>query len=255
VTLAAVFLAAALGARAADGPSAFTRLHDDADDVRAAACAELARPPARGPRAYAALLDSFDDPSDLVRLSAAKAAATYEDGGVIPRIEQLFKNEPGANFRRELAVAFSTEPAHLHDPDATRVLTVVLAEDPSANVRRAVAVSLGLRHDVTALGATRQAALKDSDRLVRRAAQDTADILGRPIPRPKPKPVESPKEDGVKGKDSCPRPWSWCECKGIVSTKPVCLTRPECRDRYHSFADNPAFGCLWDGRDLYPRPD
>jgi len=245
--LALCALLAALPARAEPAaPSAYVRLRDSDDDVRAAAAAELARDPQRGPRARAALTDALDDPSDRVRLTAAKALATYAEPGVLDALERLMKSEPSYEFRRDLAVALSTEPAHRKDPETTALLTWVLSDDPDALVRRAVAESLGARGDADALVAEKHAAAYDPDKLVRRAASAAVQVLAV-TPKALAKKIEAPAADAL---EHCHPPYGICRCDGVVARAPACLLKVECQSRYREFLGNAAFACTWDGYPL-----
>ena len=250
--LLAVLIAGA-PARAQDAASPFERLKSASEPyARVLACAELAQPPHRGPRALQALDEAMNrDLSERVRLAAAVAATTYPGGKTLGRIDSFLKSEPGAAVRRNLLVALSTEPVHFDNPDATRIIVASLAEDPSVEVRLAAAEVLGERGDTVALGAIERASQKDADAGVREAARRSLLILSRPPkPRPKPKPPTLPKPDAVFGKDPCPRPWGWCACAGPFTAKPKCLTPAECRSRQIE-ARNYSLDCKWDGQNEY----
>jgi hypothetical protein len=247
--LLAVLIAAASG-RSEEAVSPFERLKSaDEPYARVLACAELAQPPHRGPRALQALDEAMNrDLSERVRLAAAIAATTYPGGKTLGRIDSFLKSEPGAAVRRNLLVALSTEPVHFDNPDATRIIATLLAEDPSVEVRLAAAQVLGERGDTVALGAIERASTKDSDMGVREAARRSLLILSKPPkPRPKPKLPDPPKPDAVFGKDPCPRPWGWCTCAGAFTAKPKCMTPEECRYRQGE-ARNYNLDCKWDGQ-------
>jgi HEAT repeat protein len=244
--LALLALLAAWPARADQAETAaYERLRSASDDVRAAVCPELARPPLRGPRARAELLEALLDPSDRVRMAAAKALATFDERDVLGRIEQMIKTEPAAAFRRDLAVALSTEPARLHDPETTALLASLLTDDPSPEVRLALAKALAARDDRGALAAERRAA-SDPDKRVRAAADAGARQLDRPLPKARPWRPETPKADAVKGKDECPSPWGWCECDGPIKRPPKCMQRKECRVEVDTVLQL-GMPCTWDG--------
>lgn len=255
MTARALLLASALfataAARAEEASSPFIRILSEAEpSERMRACGELAQPPHRGPRAYEALIAAMNhDLSERVRLAAAVAAITYSGGQTLNHIDSFLKSEPGADVRRRLLVALSTEPAHFDSPDATRILIAALGEDPSVEVRLGAAAALGERGDPLALGAVGRASEKDEDKGVRDAARRSMLILSKPPkPKPKPKLPDPPKPDAVFGQDPCPVPWGWCACSGAVTLKPKCLTRDECRSlqsdmRHHHLE------CKWDGQD------
>jgi hypothetical protein len=170
---------------------------------------------------YEALAKTMkSDLSERVRLAAAIAALAYPGGRALADADEFLKAEPGPGVRGEFLAALSTAPAHLMDPEPTRMLAAAAADDPSAEVRSAAARALG----------------------VRKALQ----LSSRPKPKPRPK-VARPKEDAVMGQDPCPAPWGWCACAGVVTLKPRCLTRDECRGVQSEMTAH-GLVCKWDGR-------
>lgn len=232
---------------------ALLRLRSEpAAPARAALCADLARPPLRGPRAYAALAEAMErDLSDAVRLAAAKSVATWPGGEPLERLDKFLKTEAGPGARRELALALSTEPAHLANPDATRLLAALLLDDPSPAVRRGAAVGLALRGDTAGIAAARKAAASDADKDVRAVAAKAVAVMEKPR-KAKPQPAAAPPKPGaVKGKDRCAPPYGWCECGyPVIKTPPKCLTRADCRHLFINSYRRNGLSCDWDGQDL-----
>lgn len=249
MTARALLLACALLAAApARAETPFERLRSAEEPAdRVLACAELAKPPHRGPNAYDALSRAMkSDLSERVRLAAAVAALTYTGGRTLADGDEFLKAEPGSAVRRDFLIALSSEPAQFVSPEATRIIAASLLDDPSDDVRLAAARSAGERGDPLAIGAVRAASEKDKSKAVREAAKKALGILSTP-PKPKPVPkVTPPKNDAVKGKDPCPPPWGWCGCSGAIKLKPRCLTRDECRGLQSKMASN-GLVCSWDG--------
>ncbi|MBI4061879.1 MAG: HEAT repeat domain-containing protein [Elusimicrobia bacterium] len=244
--LAAALLLAAAPARAEEPVSPFERLQPAAEPwERILACAELAKPEHRGPRAYETLVALMrEDLSERVRLAAAVSLLTFPGGRTLGQVDAFLKAETGVAVRRELLIALSTEPAHLDNPDATRLIASALAEDASVEVRLGALEALGARADPLALGAIRRASEKDENEDVRDAARRLLRVLAKPPKSRKKRAPPSP--DSVFGKDACPRPWGWCHCSGAVKLKPKCLSRAECRSREIEMAKS-GLDCRWDG--------
>ncbi len=192
------------------------------------------------------------DLSDVVRLAAAKAVATWPGGEPLERLDKFLKTEASASSRRDLVLALSTEPAHASNPDATRILAALLLDDPNPAVRRGAAVALALRRDLTAIGAARKAATADPDKDVRSVAAKAVAVLEKPPKaKAKKKAPPPPKEDAVKGKDKCSPPYGWCECGyPVIKTAPKCLTREDCRHLYVNSYRRNNLSCDWDGQDM-----
>jgi hypothetical protein len=250
-----LFIAApAPAAGPADAPLAVLRDSKEPAE-RIAACVALARDPARGTAAEAALSSAMTgDLSERVRLAAAKARATWFDSATVPLLDRFFGSEPDERVRADLAVTLSTEPAQTLNPDVTRVLGDLLSSDPSALVRRAAVRALLARDDTRVGPWLAHAIEKDSDAGVRAAATHAAKVVAaRPAPKkPRPpKPVE-PSPEAVKGVDKCPEPWAWCECGVGAVVRAHCLRRDECvrrdLDSYRPLGQ----GCSWNGVSLRP---
>lgn len=247
--IALLALGAAAPARTEDAETPLLRLRSAADPAdRARACAELASPPHRGTHTYEVLSAAMGrDLSERVRLAAAVAVISFPGGEPLKRAEAFLTSEPGAEVRRELLLALSTEPAHRDNPDATRLIASLLSDDPSSEVRGAAASALGARGDQVARGAAARAAQGDKDKSVREAASRAlAALLAPPKAKPRPKPPQPPKPDAVFGRDPCPPPWGWCACGGAIRRPPKCLTPGECRSLQ---ADMRRYdlACTWDG--------
>jgi HEAT repeat protein len=230
--LSMAFLAAVPTRAASTEDSALERLHSEDIAARERACAELAHAPQPGPRVYPALFLVMDrDLSERVRLAAAKALVTFPGNEPIKSVQRFLQTEPGAQTRAALTIALSTEPSRLEDSGVTDLVSLMLFDDPSPEVRRAAALGLASRGDPRALPAVRRAAENDADKSVRDAAKRAIRILSAPRPHrsaPAFKAAE-PKPDAVKGKDACPAPWAWCECDGPIKRPPKCLTKKDCR--------------------------
>ncbi|MBI3289721.1 MAG: HEAT repeat domain-containing protein [Elusimicrobia bacterium] len=249
--LLAAALLAPLGARAGKAPSPWELLESAEPAERAAACAELARPPHQSTASYAALSRAMrDDLSDRVRLAAGVATLAFPGGATLAAVEGVLKTEPGAEIRRGLIVALATAPAHADNPDATRMIAAALADDADKGVRRAAAAALATRNDPAAVGAVRRASADDADKGVREAAARAFSVLSiPPKAKPKKKAPKRPDPEGVKGHDACPLPWGWCECSGVVRVRPQCLTTKECRTR-NAEMQHYNVSCTWNGSDL-----
>ena len=230
--------------------AALERLHAEDAAVRERACGELAHAHERGPRVYPALFLAMDrDISDRVRLAAAKAVITFTGNDALKRAQGFFQSEPGAQSRIELALTLSTEPAHMDDTGVTDLISALLADDPSPMVRRAAAIGLSRRGDTRGLPAVRRAAENDADKSARDAALQAVRVLTSRFPSwPKNRPhqVKPPKPDAVKGKDSCPEPWGWCECNGPIKRSPQCLNRSDCRVEVDTVIQL-GMPCTWNG--------
>lgn len=238
----------------ADVGAALAQLRDEPDaSARIAVVRSLGKEPLRGPRAYQALAEAMErDLSDAVRLEAAKQVATWPGGEPLERVDKFLKAETGADTRRQLALALSTEPAHAANPDATRILAELLLNDPAPAVRRGAAVGLALRGDITGVGAAKKAAEADPDRDVRSVAAKAVAVMLKPKKGPPKKAApEPPKENAVKGKDPCRPPYGWCECGyPVIKTAPKCLTKDECRHLFNNSYRRNNLSCDWDGQDL-----
>ena len=251
VFLIGILMAAAVPAHAlSPEDSALEALHSDDPAARAAACVALATAPTHGPSVYGALALAMDrDLSERVRLAAGKAVITFPGDDPLKRVLRFFQSEPGPQNRIDLTVALSTAPSRLEDTGVTDLISSLLAEDPSAEVRGAAALALARRGDTRALPAVRLAAEKDADKSVRDAARRALKLLSAPRPAPpkaKPWQPTPPKSDAVKGKDPCPAPWGWCECDGPIKLAPKCLTRSECRVELDT-AIGLGMPCTWNG--------
>lgn len=249
-----LLLAAAAAAAEPDIDGTLARLREEAQaPARVELVRALGAPPLRGPRAYQALAEVMErDLSDTVRLAAAKAVATWPGGEPLERVEKFLKTESGADTRRAMALALSTEPAHAANPDATRILAGLLLDDPSPAVRRGAAVGLALRGDITGVGAARKAAASDPDKDVRSVAAKAVAVMSKPKKKPDAKKaVEPPKEDAVKGQDRCPPPYGWCECGyPVIKTPAKCVTKDDCIHLYRNSYRRNNLSCDWDGQDL-----
>jgi hypothetical protein len=188
------------------------------------------------------------DPSERVRLGAAKAVLTFPGDEALKRVRGFLQSEPGPQIRIEITVALSTEPSRAEDSGVTDLISSILSDDPNPEVRRAAALGLTRRGDPRALSAVRRAAENDADKAVRDAARQAARALSaprpsRPTPAFKPKP---PKPDAVKGKDACPEPWGWCECDGPIKRAPKCMKRADCRIAVDTVIQL-GMPCTWNG--------
>jgi hypothetical protein len=252
--LLALLLATSAAAADADPGAVLAKLREEPDpSVRAELVLSLSKPPMRGPRAYEALCDAMErDLSDVVRLAAAKAVATWPGGEPLERVDKFLKAETGADNRRQLALALSTEPAHAANPDATRLLADLLLNDPSPSVRRGAAVGLALRGDITGVGAAKKAAEADPDRDVRTVAAKAVAVMQKPKKAGAAKAAPPPpKENAVKGKDPCRPPYGWCECGyPVIKTAPKCLTKDDCKHLFNNSYRRNGLNCDWDGTDL-----
>lgn len=213
----------------------------------------LNAPPLRGARAYQAIAETAEsDLSNVVRLAAIRAIATWPGGEPLERLERYLKNESDVMGRRELLLVLSTEPAHASNPDATRVIANALLEDASPAVRRGAAVALALRGDFAGIAAARKAAASDPDKEVRSVAAKAVAVLERPrAEKARKKAPPPPKSDAVKGRDKCLPPYGWCECGyPIIKTRPKCLTREECVDLFNNHYRRNNLSCNWDAQDV-----
>jgi HEAT repeat protein len=247
--LLSLALLSAAPARAGSAEDAsLERLHAEDPAARERACVDLASATPRGARVYPALALAMDrDLSERVRLAAAKGVITFPGNEALKRAQGFLQAEPGPRNRAELTLALSTEPAHLEDSGATDLISSMLSEDPSPDVRRAAVLGLARRGDQRGLGALRRAAEKDPDKTVRDAARQALAALSAPRPPPsKPAPPKPPKPDAVKGRDACPAPWGWCECDGPIKREPKCLTRGDCRIEVDTVIQL-GMPCMWNG--------
>ena len=238
---------------AAAEDSALERIHSEEAASRERACAELARAPARGPRVYPALVYAMDqDLSERVRLAAAEALITFPGDDALKSAQRFLQSEPGEQNRIALTVALSTEPSRIDDAGVTDLISTMLFDDPNAEERRAAALGLARRGDAKALPALRRAAAGDADKRVREAARQAVQFLSRhrpPSPKPAAPKAKSPAPGAVKGKDSCPEPWAWCECDGPIKRPPKCLKHAECRIEIDTLIQL-GMPCTWNGLSL-----
>jgi hypothetical protein len=176
---------------------------------------------------------------------------TFPGSEPLGRVEKFLQSEPGEQIRGDMLVALSTEPARLEDAEVTGLISRSLSDDPAAAVRRAAAGALARRRDVRATPAVRKAAENDVDKSVRAAAAEALRVLS--IPRTPPKRIKikkpEPKDDAVKGKDSCPSPYAWCECDGPIKRPPVCLKKKECRVEIDTMIQL-GMPCTWNGNSI-----
>jgi hypothetical protein len=258
IPLALAVLLAAGPVRAASSiDSAISRLQNAPEPAdRERACAELAAAPRADGRVYAVLSLAMNrDLSDQVRLAAAKIVITFPGDEPLARAKQFLLSEPGPQTRSGFAAALSTEPVHREDAIATQLISGLLADDVSPQVRRAAALGLVRRGDMSALPALRRAAENDADRSAREAACAAVKALTAARPakaRTGPYKPKEPSPDAVKGKDPCPSPWGWCECSGPIKREPKCRLRPECREMYNTLLEI-GIPCTWDGLEIVPR--
>jgi HEAT repeat protein len=204
--IAAILLAAPLGARAAPSPTGQdpesdrlelifaleqkpspsqipillqTLGHHPSANARAEAARALALKEYRTDSALEALSRAMSaDASVVVRRQAALSALAYDGHEAVAPLEDFLKSEKADTLRRELAVALATAPLHLDDSEATAALAALL-EDADPVTRETAARSLGARGDTRAVSALRRAADKDPEKPVRRAAKDALAALSR----------------------------------------------------------------------------
>lgn len=247
--LLAALLAAGSARAASPEEALLASLRSEDASVREQACAALGRASQRGPRVYPALALLMDrDLSDRVRLAAAEAVITYPGDDPLAKARAFLGSEPGDQARIAFTLDLSTEPAHLQDAGATELIGAILSDDPGSNVRLAAAGALGRRGDPRALPALKRASLNDGEKQVRAAAKQAALALLAPRAAPKSaRPSKrTPKPGAVKGKDSCPEPWGWCECNGPIKRAAKCLERADCRVEIDTMLQL-GMPCLWNG--------
>ena len=207
---------------------------------------------------FASLVDTMhNDLSDTARQAAAIGLLDFPEQGALDLIEEYAKTEQGTHVRKAVYEAIASAPAHKDNAQATLILSRVLAEDSSAEVRMAALQGLEARRDKRALNGLREAAEKDADPQIRKRAKKAyAALLAYRPPKieepPKPKKGKKPSQyNAVKGKDRCGGDNGWCQCSnGPITTKARCIPKADCLFRYENTYRHQGYTCTWDSISL-----